>query len=387
MNDVLGADPIMGNERGIDDDLDGNNHAISHCCAGMYCLHVMQQPTTLYVPKSLSVDQFYVACSRKEVANRWHLKMWRLLEESPPTRAPPLRLKSEGSIIPRVPPLRLESDGSIPSLHHGHPITSPKQSSSSSTTTIPSIYHAHPISSPSQRTSSMSSFPSLHHGHPVASPSPEGSISGNSIPSLHHGHPVTSSSSPKGSVSGNSIPSLHRAHPIRSESCVSAVSDITTEWKKSPTSSSSSFHVPATVIADTTLQDATKLLTANDDDAPILDVVGGANSKAVLLRPVLMRRASANLDNGEGIEILSTAAAQPTEAKSQGGADSSLVTFSGSANSGSFRISNSFDETLSQRQVSSIFWRVIIHRNFSDDSMAGIFLGGSRHLLHENSSA
>lgn len=187
------------------------------------------------------------------------------------------RMQSEGSrksvTFARIPkpqrfggtPMRDDSVNSIPSLHHGHPISSPQSSSGggdtggnyerrNSVSSIPSIHHGHLVwtspyepGRPYERSNSIGSLPSIHHAHPIGSPFERrnsmesigsyrrrgsmGSLpdveeygrrdSMGSIPSIHHGHPVFTApyeyERPKErSQSIGSIPSIHHGHPITS---------------------------------------------------------------------------------------------------------------------------------------------------------------------------
>lgn len=219
-----------------------------------------------------------------------------------------------------IPPLmeREASNASIPSLHHAHPI---RQDSVSS---IPSLHHGHPI-----RQDSVSSIPSLHHGHPIR----QDSIS--SIPSLHHAQPIR-----QDSVS--SIPSLHHAHPIRQESMSSipslyhghalvddmsssmnnasgqinnfeAASEIANAWLQQPQQQQqqeqhnrqeslgslphdvtfpSEDTYPETVNTEATAASTAYTTTGDEEE-----------SAAGPAKPVLMRLASRNTYEGEGVEV------------------------------------------------------------------------------------
>lgn len=214
----------------------------------------------------------------------------------------------------------------------------------------------------------------------------ERASSGGSIPSIHHGVPVTS---PTSSQSLVSIPSLHSAHPIRSNSVVSDYdasvhSDITESERFGDFPSDekkSNWEFPFASSRDVIpgkyqpipLQDATKLLQENDPDAPqqlFLDVL--SNKNKAFTRPVIMRRASRSIDQGEGIEV--------TEISIDGREVFEAVPSLGDAIT--MKRSNSFDETMSSLRAGSIFRRHF-RRSLSDDSLGNHF---GRSLLLDNSS-
>jgi len=184
---------------------------------------------------------------------------------------------------PRPQFRRLMSEGSRKSVTFGQlpiPRRSFRKSSdeSSVVTSVfipgvpPSLHHAHPI-----RSESVSSIPSIHHAHHVHSPSSRSSIkSTSSVPSLHHGHPIRSESfpiKPEGSAGESSVGSWD---PYDS------AADDDNDEKKLDTS------IPRPV--------PVKLEVSEDQKVEVI-------TEQDMRRPVLMRRASANAYNGEGIEV------------------------------------------------------------------------------------
>ena len=238
--------------------------------------------------------------------------------------AHPIRSESNGSMgsIPSLhhghPLVDDASCGSIPSLHHGHPIRSDSIGS------IPSLHHGHSVHS---LTSNAASIPSLHHGHPIHSPSAA------SIPSLHHGHPIRSTSL-------GSIPSLHHGHLLVDDSTstvgengpelvvpkeqgvgpFSASQDIAAAWlqqqqqQPQPVStvhdegySSLPENVTFPSIASTETTQASTLPSPQeeDDDEQSCEDVGLnlSSLSSPAKKPLLMREASKNFYQGEGIEV------------------------------------------------------------------------------------
>lgn len=196
-------------------------------------------------------------------------------------------------------------------------------------------------------------------------------LSTGSVPSILMAAPVSSPMS----RSIASVPSLRMAQSVRSESSSfvirsdgSATSDITEserycdnyskEEKKSEWEAS--FRPPEHDVA--TLQDAVKLLHTNDPDAPL-----HLEPSERPLRTVLMRRASTNFYQGEGIEV------------------TDVIDKEGPclADAISMKTSTSFDENLSSKRFSGIFRRVI-RRSLSDDSI-GVYR--SRPLMTDNSNS
>ncbi|KAG7348963.1 TLD domain containing protein [Nitzschia inconspicua] len=296
---------------------------------------------------------------------------------------------------------KLEKQDSFPSLHHGHPIRQ------DSITSIPSIHHAHPI-----RQDSISSIPSLHHGHPIRQDSFQ------SIPSLHHGHPLMDSSvssipslhpgQPIRSNSIHSIPSLHHGHPLQSPddlsevdvrrleaNAYSASDDIVSAWIQQKSghipdrsmSATSLGSLPHNVTFPLTETDTTVANTSVVDDLSVLSPTGqqeGTDKENALdskaqknspSRPILMRLASRNMYEGEGIEVTELDD-DPLDRQTP----RNISIFSMDA---SILSVNSFDDmsiySTSLRRTSDIFRT--IRRSYSDESMASLYLGPSRNIL------
>ena len=293
-------------------------------------------------------------------------------------------------IMPVMHRMRSESEGTRKSVTFHEDVLMPlREPISERASSVPATQ-----SRTITRRSSSSSIPSIHHGNSV--------FSSSSIPSLHHGIPVMSFSSQN---SVTSIPSLRLAHALRSNSCaslVSATSDITdsefftnpeTEEKKIDESEfdlleeekkadwKASF-VPQE--NDNVVLDAVKVLHTNDPDAPLqlagLTVAPSTSSDHLIPqhepRPVMMRKASMNMYQGEGIEV--------TEMES---ADDSELMLPAMADFLTVKSSSSFDDFALQMNTSrgknSIFRR-LIRRSLSDDSV-GLFLG--KPLLVDNSNS
>ena len=201
-----------------------------------------------------------------------------------------------------------------------------------------------------ERWDSNGSIPSIHHAQRISSPT----SSDFSVPSLHHAHPLqASAASNLTSWTGSLDDSLSReARDAEEEKKADVLKVPPVPSKVEILSADSKQHI----------QGATKLLSHNEE----------------MTRPVLMRRASRNTYNGEGIEVadLATAARHldvTPSLSSFGGGDPSIAT------------PFSFDETMSFSRISNIFRRKI-ERSLSDENLTGIFLGGSRLLLRETSS-
>jgi len=272
---------------------------------------------------------------------------------------------------------RQESTSSIPSIRHAQPI---RQDSMSS---VPSLHHAHPI-----RQESMSSTPSLHHAHPIRQES------GISIPSIHHAHIIRgeSSSTFPNFVRSESIPSLHHARPLTDDSSTTisgrrsytASSAVVTAWlqqsEQTPSSLGSLPHnvtFPSNNTGDTlpstVATEPTSASTAQD-------------SSVSPTKAVLMRLASRNAYDGEGIEV--------TQLRDQPLQDDLSVHYHshGSAKAfpsmismdASIRTCNSWDSGVSsyQHPHPEIFRGVIPRALSDDDQFVGkVFLGSGANLL------
>lgn len=261
---------------------------------------------------------------------------------------------------------------------------------------------------------------SIRHGHAVRSDS----ISISSIPSLHHAHSVHSikapsttsgdgggggggiSSSPS-STGASSVPSLHHGHPVRSDSAVSsftggANSVVTTDDeadgrdprnygvrdKQNDSAAAAAAAwigtVPTKVVIPSNggttqrgggLKSTTQLLTHDCEEEENVE-------PEIMARPVLMRDASVNLYDGEGIEVADWVGNRSSAASYQKDTLNSLASFGGGD---TIRSSNSFDETMSYERMTSIFRRSI-PRSLSDEEVAGIFLGPSKIILRDRES-
>jgi hypothetical protein len=199
-------------------------------------------------------------------------------------------------------------------------------------------------------TDSIMSPRELLHAHPVRS------SSFSTLPSLHLAGPIHSSQSSVTSWTGSLNCNDRREGRDSSES----------EEKKTDAGAVWISSVPTKVEVfkqedNYNIKAATKLLSHDND----------------LARPVLMRRASRSVYEGEGIEVADFEATATRSGKE------SLTTFGG--DDLTLRTSLSFDETMSYGRLSSIFRRKI-GRSLSDENLTGIYLGGARLLMHEASS-
>jgi TLD len=348
----------------------------------------------------------------------------------------PIRQDSISSIpsLHQGHPIRQDSISSIPSLHHAHPI---RQNSLSS---IPSLHHGHPI-----RQDSVSSIPSLHHGHPIRADSIA------SVPSIHHGHPlmddstnsfgsgmIRNSAAPfrpdfRSDASIGSIPSLHHAHPLQnnqywdemSEDQRQSVSkeqlmkqyatsdDIASAWlQQASNHREQGRHYVVGAVQDSfgsLPHDVTIPLsdeTATTDPISTEDLTNdfGPSTRTKqdpeqleapsTPKPVLMRLASRNAYDGEGIEVTELDHAildEAEEFKNDSTMDTPIRSnshiyvrdISIYSVDASIRTVNSYDDDvisiLSGRRTSHIFRN--IRRTLSDESMSNMFVGSSRDLL------
>lgn len=256
------------------------------------------------------------------------------------------RATSEGQVspaaLPESPPKmahvqtgRSSSTGSFPSLHHAHSVHSIK-SSPTSAGGVPPLQHAHSVHSVK---SNSSGFPSLHHGHRVRSDSAVSSFTGlESLTTAPDEGRDTSDAGMHDEISANGS----SPHPI-------------------PTK----VEIPSGTVAD--IQPATKVLQHDE-----------SSDGHKMARPVLMRDASVNAYQGEGIEV---AEWDSSAGSYQKDTLKSLASFGDH----SLRSSNSFDESMSYERMTSIFRRSI-PRCMSDEEMAGVFLGPSRMILRDRES-
>jgi hypothetical protein len=258
---------------------------------------------------------------------------------------------------------RSDSVSSYPSLHHGHPIrwdSGIRSDSVISESFCPPVQHADPLHDKFASTA-LSASSSLHE-HPIQdkfASTPfdlfmsEGSLASN--PLLHHRHAIRSDSV----VSTSSIPSLHHPNPIRSDSVVSLLST-------SPTNDESRHPAWMAPLPKTDEEPEKQQLHRHPHQAP--------------QRPVLMRRASVNSYNGEGIEVteLDDSVGPEVEIDRVDMARKyrSMLTELTVSNGTSVPSSNSFDESMRRR---SIFQEM--ERSLSDEDRSSFFLGSSSKFL------
>ena len=263
-----------------------------------------------------------------------------------------------------------------------------KEESDEEVVAVPAIFTTPPPPSgptPPMRMDSISSIPSLHMAHSIRSPASSVVLSQASYPSLHLAHHI-------GSIGGDGSVSFRRDSSLAADD---------------------SFQLDSQefgLLLDPDAHDEKKEEASDDGD----DVASPFKGVAPMLRPVLLRNASVNTYDGVGIEVqdsppkeilggpLGTVggghvqvlwkgandADHPFEGQDEVGpvlsGDQSRMESLLSFGESTVRC-NSFDETLSHHRISSIFRRTF-RRSLSDADLAGIFLGGSRLLLHETSS-
>ena len=241
----------------------------------------------------------------------------------------------------------LDDEASIPSLHHPTPVRSDSVSS------IPSLHHPTPI-----RSDSVSSIPSLHHPTPVRSDSVA------SIHSIHHAHHVHDESDPSSprsdvenldasmlsEISLSSIPSLRRGHPLREESLASFLTSGSPPEKES--------REPAWADPITKAAEEKSLLLRHPSQQP--------------QRPVLMRRASRNVYDGEGIEVEELPPEIDIDTISKARNYKSMLSLGETTSYTSGLSSNSFDQATDR---ASIFREREIRRSLSDEARSNFFLG------------
>ena len=264
-------------------------------------------------------------------------------------------------------PIRSDSVSSIHSLHHGRPIRSDSASS------LPSPYYPETV-----RSESVSSIPSLHHPNPVRSDSVS------SIPSLHHPNPLRSDSIA-------SIHSIHHAHRIDSDSNL-PTQDVDTSNEDVDTSNE---DVNTSMISEVSLMSIPSLhhgiplrdeSLASFTDSPETREPEPEENKTQLLRhpaqppqrPVMMRRASVNNYNGEGIEIEEL----PLEIDEievdsiqKARTYKSLLSF-GETTAGSVLTSSSFDQAANRESIFRDH-----RRSLSDEGRSMFFLGSTSKFL------
>jgi len=262
------------------------------------------------------------------------------------------------SLVVPQPFNRILSDGSRKSVTFEHDTFSPRDLLSSKPTQA-----RRQFSTDSLGVESIESFPALHHVHPVRSSSigsthhsssrpkqarrqfsvdslgGESTATVESFPALKHAHPIRSNSI-------SSIPSLHHGRTIRSDSLIELMSgeDRDPAWS-SP-------------------------IAKRDSDSKNLSSseVGEASK---ISKPLLLRGASCNSYQGEGIEVsyLTEEAVNVNKAREYG----SMAFPSDS----SIRSTLSWDER-SNREMAGTASLV---RSFSDDDLSTNFLGRSKSLL------
>lgn len=268
-------------------------------------------------------------------------------------------------------PVRSESISSIHSLHHGRPIRSESVSSipslhlpetvrSESVWSIPSLHHPNPV-----RSDSVSSIPSLHHPNPLRSDSVA------SIHSIHHAHRIHSNSnlptedvdtsnedvdtsnedvniSMISEVSLMTTPSLHHGHPLRDESLASFTSSPETREPE---------------------QEETKMQLLRHPAQP-------------QQRPVLMRRATVNNYEGEGIELEELPPEMEYiefDAVQKARKYKSLISF-GETTTGSVLTCSSFDQAVNRESIFRDH-----RRSLSDEGRSMFFLGSASKFSNDAS--
>jgi hypothetical protein len=239
-------------------------------------------------------------------------------------------LKDEATPLPNSPPRtkygyagRSDSQSSIPSLHHAHSVHSINTNASNNAV----------------RSDSLSSIPLLHHAHSVHSINTNASNNAvraksmSSIPPLHHAHSVHSINTSNGNgrnTSSSSIPSLalRHPHPVRSDSIRSTAASSISGWDgDSITDDNFDGRDPSetgTREVNTKLSDSNAIWPDSipskvviPSKEPVHKIQADEGPHHIMARPVLMREASGNVYQGEGIEVANWAG---------NAANSSLVT-------------------------------------------------------------
>ena len=195
------------------------------------------------------------------------------------------------------------------------------------------------------RSDSISSIPSLHHPNPVRSESMS------SIPSLHHGHLLQSDLN----NSSLSIPSIHHGHPVRSDS-QSHISFLSDSSSRDDESRDPAWASPS--MSPTGADDPGNQILRHPAQEPVQ-------------RPVLMRRASQNNYNGEGIEVSELDVESEIIKVDKARKFRSMLSF-GETTASSYQTASSFDENANR---DSIFRD--LRRSISDDGRSSFFLGSS----------
>jgi hypothetical protein len=289
---------------------------------------------------------------------------------------PPLAQRSDSvTSIPSIQyahPVRSDSISSIPSIHHANAIRSDSIGS------IPSIHHANAI-----RSNSVASIPSIHSAHPIHNRDRSESLS--SIPSIHHGNCINSlfeDDDPRspGTVSEKKI-LIHRNSVVDENNqqlfpTYSATPDIASVWlnQKQGHFKSKAIDVEST----NSFPPVITIPSTNTDETEGTETPEAEKTFVVNNKSVLVRRASRNIYEGEGMEVteLDENERPMTETQSFFGRFESMNM--------SIRTCNSFDdETMShysqrQNNYDDIF-RSSIRRTLSDEEVAAanILVGSS----------
>jgi TLD len=286
-------------------------------------------------------------------------------------------------VRPVVRRMRSESEGSRKSVTFHKDVLKPlrvpiSERASSMPAALP------PFNLP--RSSSVGSLPSLHPGAPVLSPTSSTQKSVTSIPSLRLAHSVRSNSATSMlSETSDITESEYYNNYTEEKKTGDADNDQVKERKKSEWKSS---FAPGQ--KNNTLQDAVKLLHTSDPDAPLqlagLAVAPSSSSdqlmqhqqqQSYIPRPVMMRKASTNFYQGEGIEL--------TDGVSTDDSDLLLPVMEDCF---TVKSTTSFDDFAlqmnSNRSNQNNIFRRMIRRSLSDDS-SGLYLG--KPLLMDNSNS
>jgi hypothetical protein len=259
---------------------------------------------------------------------------------------------------PPVPPRALVSNtSSVGSFASIRPATAIRSDSLASIGSVPSIHHAHQI-----RSDSIGSIPSIHHAHQIRQDS---IASMGSIPSLHHGHPLRSSSAWSMASTGddpdNEAGKDAKALLFAQYAAADSIADI---WANAPVVVDGKVDgIPSDVNFETP--------ESEDYDRADTDDRGRPPTLTKPTKPVLMRLASRNLYEGEGIEV-----------EQMNGSSTSLRYRSMSSMGDlSIRSCSSWDECSARH--SEIFRTATdidhifrgIRNSVSDEDMSNLFLG------------
>jgi hypothetical protein len=286
----------------------------------------------------------------------------------------------EPPIPPRdqSPPARTTSNSSSPSIHLAHSVHS--------TPTLPSLRHAHAI-----RSNSVNSIPSIHYAHPVRSGSVFSSAS--ELPGDGNDSDWNKSFRSLGSVESDLLPE-GRTAVDKMDSLMDGRDSSEAAGTERKAEASIDLGVPTIPrkveipnkhkdLSDTSRPMAQTQVLRDEDRMDQLEI----QQKPYLSRPVLIRLASRNKYQGEGVELAEFGSEIPSQLMHQRSpiASQPSLEYIGSSYGDDLSTvvtSHSYDESISYERISSIFRRQDIARSLSaEDGRAGVLVGGPREPL------